>query len=147
MNQNMFQIYKNQINSRFKKYLYTLGVFIDIFKAFNTADHETLIFKLEKFGVRGNSLQWLRSQLSNSKKLNEYGNLNTTLNDITCGVPQGSILLPLLFLIYVNDLQHVSRTLEPIMFADDTNLFYSHQNVNILLSTASVELEKNQAMV
>ena len=58
------------------------------------------------------------------------------------GVPQGSSIGPLLFLIYVNDLHHVSKTLDPIIFTDDTNLFYSHQDVNTLFSMVNVEIEK-----
>ena len=61
MNQNMFQIYRNQIKSRFEKNHYTLGVFMNICKVFNMVDHETLISKLEKYGVRRNNLQCFRS--------------------------------------------------------------------------------------
>ena len=63
-------------------------------------------------------------------------------NQKQCGVPKGSILGPLLFLLYVNDLNQASTLLEPFMFADDTNLFYSHQNINTVFNTANKELEK-----
>ena len=62
--------------------------------------------------------------------------------NIKCGVPQGSILGPLLFLLYVNDLCEVSNILEPIMFADDTNLFYSHKNLKTLFNIVNIELNK-----
>ena len=62
--------------------------------------------------------------------------------NISCGVPQGSILGPLLFLVYVNDLNKASDVLDSIMFADDTNLFYSHQNIKTIFATMNCELEK-----
>ena len=60
---------------------------------------------------------------------------------MTCGVPQGSILGPLLFLIYINDLCEASNILDPIMFADDTNLFYSHHQIKFLFETVNTELK------
>ena len=62
--------------------------------------------------------------------------------EIICGVPQGSILGPLLFLLYVNDLKNASTILDPIMFADDTNLFYSHSNIKTLFKTVNEKLSK-----
>ena len=122
----------DQINSSFEKNHFTMGVFISLSKAFDTVYHKVLISKLEKKGVQGNNLQWFRSYFSNWKQFIRYDNLNTALNSITSGVPQGSILGVLLFLIYVSDLQHASKTLETIVFADDTNSFHSHQDINTL---------------
>ena len=112
-------------------------------KAFDTVDHSILIKKLKLYGVKGNNLIWFENYLSNREQyISCNGNKCTTFGSITYGVPQGSILGPLLFLIYVNDLPNATNILDPIMFADDTNLFYSHHDIKTLFSTVNEELEK-----
>ena len=119
----------DKIHDVFNKNSYTLGKFIDLSLAFDTVDHEILLKKLYLYCVLGNSLKWFDSYLSNRKQYIEYCKISTDLLDIKCGIPQGSILGPLLFIIYVNNLYKVSTLLEPVMFADNTNLFLSHKNI------------------
>ena len=137
----------DQIWECFNEKKYFLGIFVNLSKAFDTVNHKILIKKLENYGICGKNLLWFKSYLSNRKQYLEYkDNFNeqktTNLLQIKCGVPQGSILGPLLFLIYINDLSLVTKFLSPVIFADDTNLFYSHNNIKILFKNANDELEK-----
>ena len=125
----------------FEKEQFTLGVFIDLSKAFDTVDHSILLKKLKLYGITDKNLAWFESYLSNRKQYIQIGeNSKTDLKYVTCGVPQGSILGPLLFLVYVNDLPNASRLLDPIMFADDTNLFFNHKNIKHLFTVVNNKL-------
>ena len=113
----------DKIFDSFEKEQFTPRVFIDLSKAFDTVDHSILLKKLKLYCITDKNLAWFQSYLSNRKQYIEIGeNSKTDPKYVTCGVPQGSILEPLLFLVYVNDLPNVPRLLDPIMFADDTNL-------------------------
>ena len=101
----------------------TVVVFIDLKKAFDTVDHSILIEKLYHYSIRGTANKWICSYL-----MNMYGT-NSDYMNVLCGVPQGSILRPILFILYINDMCNVSPLLKPILYADDTNLFYSGKDI------------------
>ena len=115
-------------------------ILLDFAKAFDTVNHEVLLKKLEFYGIRGVALDWFKSYLSDRMQCTEIGNFQSKLSYIKCGVPQGSILGPLLFLLYINDIVMSSKIFKFILFADDTSLFYSHKNKHDAESILNTEL-------
>lgn len=132
----------NNIYNSLDKNNTCVGVFLDLSKAFDTIDHKILLSKLFFYGIRGTTLNWLDSYLSNRYQYTLYKNSKSELAKIACGVPQGSILGPLLFIIYVNDIVNVSDIAKTILFADDTNIFFDSQNLLSSHKTVSTELTK-----
>ena len=115
---------------------------MDLSKAFDTMDHRILIHKLKAYGVRGIVLSWFEDYLRNRHQYVMFKSTTSNISTIECGVPQGSILGPLLFLVYMNDIVNASPLLTYVLFADDTNVFYSHKDLNILITTLNLELNK-----
>jgi len=96
---------------------------MDLQKAFDTVNHDILLYKLHCYGVRGINHEWFRSYLYNRKQYTYQAGCSSTLSNIDCGVPQGSVLGPLLFLIYINDICNAVPDDDIFLFADDSNLF------------------------
>jgi hypothetical protein len=119
----------------------TLGLFLDLSKAFDTINHKTLLSKLNFYGIRGTPNYWFNSYLSDRYQYTEFNQIRSLILKVICGVPQGSILGPILFLVYINDIKHCTN-LSLLSFADDTTLYMSHANLTVLYNTINNELVK-----
>ena len=117
------------------------GIFIDLKKAFDTVNHAILLTKLNHYGIRGVVHDWFKSYLSQREQFVNVNGHNSLSLPVTCGVPQGSILGPLLFLSYVNDLPNTSSLLTFHLFADDANLYFSSKNLSHLKANLNHELK------
>ena len=130
----------DKISMAIDKSEFSIGIFIDLSKAFDTLNHSILLKKLEHYGIRGIALKWFNSYLSNRKQCVTLNGVTSSLKLITHGVPQGSILGPLLFILYINDIVNCSDLLLFILFADDTNLFCSSDDIWKLMHIVNSEL-------
>jgi hypothetical protein len=128
----------NDIAKALIKKKHTIAIFCDLRKAFDCCNHSILIRKLEKYGFTNSALQWYKSYLTDRKQFVNINDTCSSLLDINIGVPQGSILGPLLFLLYVNDLPNCTK-LCSLLFADDTTVWAGDNNVEDLMTLANNE--------
>ena len=121
---------------------YGCGVFIDLRKAFDTVNHEILLQKLDHYGIRDVSSSWFKSYLTDRMQYVHLNGIISETKNITCGVPQGSVVGSLLFLLYINDLPNIPKKLKFYLFADNTNIYFETDDLKKLEKTMNKELEK-----
>ena len=129
----------NTLNS-FDNDMTTIGVFLDLSKALDRIDHTILLKKLSYYGIRGLALEWCRSYLSTRKQFITYKDILSECMDLTCRVPQGSVLGPLLCIIYTNDLPNSLLHSTCILFADDKTIYYAAKNIADIYSKLDTDL-------
>ena len=120
----------------------TAAVFLDLSKAFETINHKILLHKLEHFGIRGNVLQWFSSYLKNRSQFVNFNGVKSDSAILNISVPQGSVLGPSLFNLYINDLTRSSNRLNYILFADDSTVYFSADNMKVITDTLNQELDR-----
>ena len=117
-----------------------LGIYLDLSKAFDTVNHKILLNKLNNYGIRGNVNRWFQSYLCNRTQITSVNGIFSDEVGVSYGVPQGSVLGSLLFLIYVNDIAHVLPDNNIRLFADDTNIFITGNTITTLQENSQLAL-------
>ena len=118
-----------------------IGVFLDLKKGFDTVNHSILIRKLCAYGIRGNTLNWVESYLAGRPQYVAYDGINSDTSFLSCGVPQGSILVPLYFIIFANHIFNVSELLFTLLYADDICVLLGGKDLDNLITYLNNELK------
>ncbi len=132
----------NYVTQALNENKYAIGIFLDLQKAFDVVDHSTLMTKLKNMGVGGVGLAWFESYLSNRCQVVDINGKFSSKKTINISVMQGSVLGPLLFLIFINDLPNASEILRLLLFADDTCALDTDQSLEVLIPRVNAELQK-----
>lgn len=138
--QHAITIFTEKLYDSLNKHHTSIATFLDLSKAFDTINHSILLSKLAVYGIRGTPLQWFNSYLTNRKQYVTYKHTKSSTRSITCGVPQGSILGPILFILYINDLPKQSNILHYLLYADDTNLLITGKDLPNTIQILNNEL-------
>ena len=133
---------QNTLNDTLNKKQIALLLLIDFSKAFDMVDHGILLAKLNHYGIRGNALNWLASYLNNRKQYVSVNGKNSSQAYLKYGVPQGSILGPLLFLIYINDIPNICQIAKFILYADDANIIVTGSNITEIKNNIYILTQK-----
>ena len=131
------QLYEN-LNDN----LISIGVFIDFSKAFDTINHEILLHKLMAYGIKGIAYQLFESYLENRRQAVKIGNSCSSVARVNLGVPQGSVLGPILYLLYVDEIPRISSNFSTCLFADDTSLLFRSSNFDEIFTLCNHELNR-----
>ena len=118
-----------------------MAIFLDLAKAFNSVNHKLLLKKLKNVGIRGNLLRWITSYLDNRNQLVRNSLMCSDKYKVKSGVPQGSVLGPTIFLLYINDIKHLNLKSQINLFADDTMIYSSNKNSTDLITQIQEDLD------
>ena len=132
---------ENKFHETVENNQFMISLFLDLSRAFDTISHEILLNKLFHYGIRGVALSWIKDYLSNRKQFVQYNQSKSKLENVEMGVPQGSILGPLLFLLYVNDLPLLTNKMSFIQFADDTSVLISGKSLSAMSQIVNTEMK------
>ena len=144
-NRSTFQalnVFSNDVFSAIDKKHSVLSIFIDFAKAFDTVNHNILINKMHHYGIRGSILSWFKDYLKDRLQYTVFSGEKSSTTTVNLGVPQGSVLGPILFLIYINDISYLFSEAKSILFADDITLYLTGPNQDQIVQDANHELEK-----
>jgi len=135
----------DQIYEQLDKGNVGIGIYLDLQKAFDTINHSILLRKMEHYGIRGVALKWFENYLQNRRQFVVANEIGSDIMEIKCGVPQGFVLGPLLFILYINDIYNYdthcnNKGRNLTLFADDTNLFLFGKNLDVLIHQSNQEL-------